>query len=98
MDGMDRQELEGLKTVSASQRTSGKNEMAPKRGAILQVSDDEDEPRHGNLLDYFGIDLEEIRRDARQVLQDNERDEPEASKLSIGVPESGLWACVVCTL
>ena len=95
---MDRQELESMKTVGPSQRISGKNEISPKKGAILQVSDDEDEPRPANLLDYFGIDLEEIQRDARQVLQDNKRYEPETSKLSIGVPESGKWACVVCTL
>jgi hypothetical protein len=98
MDGMDRQELESMKTVGPSQRTSGKNEISPRKGDILQVSDDEDEPRPGNLLDYFGIDLEEIRRDARQGLQDNKRCEHETSKLSISVPEPGKWACVVCTL
>ena len=98
MDGMNRQELEGLKTISPPQRTSGENKLTPRKRAILQVSDDEDEPRQGNLLDYFGFDLEEIRREAREALQDNEKDEPEASKLSIGVLESGQWACVVCTL
>jgi len=95
---MDRQELEGLKTISPPQRTSGENELAPKKGAIFQVSDDEDEPRQGNLLDYFGFNLEEIRREARQALQDSEQDEPEASKPRVGVPEHGQWACAVCTL
>ena len=99
MNGMDPQELEGLKTISPLQCTSGKGKLAPKGRAILQVSDDEDEPRQGNLLDYFGFDLEQIRREARQALQDSERDEPEASsKLSTGVPDSGQWACVICTL
>lgn len=98
MDGMNSQELEGLKTISPPQRTPRENELVPKERTILQVSDDEDEPRQGNLLDYFGFDLEEIRREAREVLQDNEQDEPEASKLTIDVLESGQWACVVCTL
>jgi hypothetical protein len=98
MDGMDRRELEGLKTISPPKRTSGKNKSAPKKHAILQVSDDEDEPPQGNLLDYFGFDLEEIRREARQARRDDERDEPEAPKLTTSVPGSGQWACVVCTL
>jgi hypothetical protein len=98
MDGMDRQELEGLKTINPPQPTSGKNKLAPKKGAMLQVSDDEDEPHQGSLLNYFGFDLEEIRREARQVLQESELDEPEASKLITDIPESGQWACVVCTL
>ena len=98
MDGMDHQELEGLKTIYPPRHTSGKNRLVLKKSAMLQVSDDEDEPRQGNLLDYFGFDLEEIRREARQVLQESERDEPGVSKLSTDIPESGQWTCVVCTL
>lgn len=98
MDGMDRQELEGLKTINPPRHTPGKNRLALNQSAMLQVSDDEDEPRQGNLLDYFGFDLEEIRREARQGLKESELDEPEVSKLSTNIPESGQWACVVCTL
>jgi hypothetical protein len=98
MDGMDTKELEGLKTICSPQRTSGKTKLAPKERAMLQVSDDEGDPHQGNLLDYFGFDLEEIRREARQALQDSARDEPETSILSTPIPESGRWACVVCTL
>jgi len=98
MDGMDRQELEGLKSINPSQHSSGKDKLVPKKSTTLQVSDDEDGPRQGNLLTYFGFDLEEIRREGRQVLQESEVDEPEVSKLSTGIPGSGQWACVVCTL
>ena len=98
MDGMGHQELEGLKTIYPPRHTPGKNRLARKKSAMLQVSDDEDEPRQGNLLDYFGFNLEEIRREARQVLQESELDEPEISNLSTDIPESGQWACVVCTL
>jgi hypothetical protein len=101
MDGMDRQELEGLKTINPPRHTSGKDKLVPKRRAMLQVSDDEhdeDEPRQGNLLVYFGFDLEEIRREARQVRQESEPDEPEGSRLSTDIPVSGQWTCVVCTL
>lgn len=98
MDGMDHQELEGLKTIYPPRHTSGKNRLGLKKSAMLQVSDDEDEPRQGSLLDYFGFDLEEIRREARQVLQESERDEPGVSKLGTDIPESGQWTCVVCTL
>jgi len=98
MDGMDRLELEGLKTIDPPQHTSGKTKLVPKESAMLQVSDDEDEPRQGSLLDYFGFDLEEIRREAGQMLQDSELDELEASDSDTGIPASGKWACVVCTL
>ena len=98
MDGMDRQELEGLKTINPPRHTSGKHTLAHKKSTMLQVSDDEDEPRQGNLLDFFGFDLEEIRREARQGLQESELDEPEVSVLSTNTPGSGQWACAVCTL
>ena len=98
MDGMDREELEGLKAIYPPLNTSGKKRSALKKSAMLQVSDDEDEPRQGNLLDYFGFDLEEIRREARQALQEGEQDEPGISKSTTDIPESGQWACVVCTL
>lgn len=98
MDGMNHQELEGLKVVSPPQHTSGESKLATEQRSILQVSADEDEPRQGNLLDYFGFNLEEIRQEAREALQDNEQDESETLKLSTGALESGQWACVVCTL
>lgn len=98
MDGMDRQELEGLKTINPPRHTPGKNRLAHRKSAMLQVSDDEDEPCQGDLLDFFGFDLEEIRREARQGLQESELDEPEVSKLNTNIPESGQWACAVCTL
>lgn len=95
MDSMDCQELEGLKMTNPPHRTSGNDKLVPKKSSILQLSDDEDEPRQGDLLVYFGFDLEEIRREA---LQESELDKSEVSKSSTDIPESGQWVCVVCTL
>lgn len=95
MDSMGRQELEGLRTINPPQHTSGNDKLVAKKSGILQLSDDEDEPRQEDLLVYFGFDLEEIRREA---LQESEIDKSEVSKSSTDIPESGQWVCVVCTL